>query len=546
MGFNIKLGDLFLQKRKGLTGVFLDEDTISISVLAKGIGLKFRSFSVENFSVSGEKRESELGKYLRQFTGRHSEIFLNLDLKEPLLNFRRITIPSMSSSEIEGALRWSLKDKIMLNISQAIISFEIIREVIGKDKSKKLDVMAVVVKKDEIQKYIDLFGRFKLALAGITATPLSIKNIIKVNKDLSKKDIVVVCNIGSRKTDVCIYGSAKLEFVRNIPLGMEDIIKSLVGFVVTDKGRMELTRAEAKEIIETSGIPGMTIDVLGGRVKSSQLIPMVRPTLERLVGDINRSLAYYSSEFGKKGIEEVYLSGRGAEIKGIKEFLSRQLSLDVKILSYPQDLSFEEGTLKKDQIDLRFPAYCLSLGAALGSGERINLLPPEVLKQRKSVFQQMALRLLIYVVVLVLTLLIMIVRFQMKGFNRQIEYAKSQRAILEQVKTFKSEVSQGEGILNKTLASEVPAEWILKELSSSIPRSVQLKRLILDQQDKRLTLFGWIYATAEAADTQLANFMLRLQNSSLFKDVHLVSRKKDRTEGAYTFEMSCDLKTISK
>lgn len=85
-----------------------------------------------------------------------------------------------------------------------------------------------------------------------------------------------------------------------------------------------------------------------------------KTTLNYLVNGISRVLDYYNSRNSENPIEQVLVTGLGADYTGIDEFLATALELDVKILHEPDGFKLEKYFKEE-----HFGAYLTCIGAAM-------------------------------------------------------------------------------------------------------------------------------------------------------------------------------------
>ncbi|MFP6596430.1 MAG: pilus assembly protein PilM, partial [Candidatus Hydrogenedentota bacterium] len=106
--------------------------------------------------------------------------------------------------------------------------------------------------------------------------------------------------------------------------------------------------------------------------------------LGRLVGEINRSFAYFRSQPGGGPVTRVIITGGGSCLRNIIPFLQRQLNIEVRIAQPLAGLAISPAANEASQ----FPEQaCVVLGLALRSVQtvpiEINLIPPHIQEMSK-------------------------------------------------------------------------------------------------------------------------------------------------------------------
>lgn len=519
---------------KEIVGVDISEGQITVVETTKSTyevegGIK--DFVIKN--ISPTQTDDEISDVIKAvFTQKHlfkKEVWLNIDLPEPNLNFRRLSLPVMPQQELPNAIKWNLKDKVSLDIKDARLAYEITGEFQKEDGPKNLNLMAVLIDKKSIDRFLNIFKKAGIDLAGINVTPFSISNILRLDKDLAElKEPILICRIGKEYSYICVYLKGKLDFVRQIPLAWQTFLNAMTGVLVSDKGRIELTLEDAKKILEEFGIPKETDTILDEKVTPSQIIAMSRPVVERLIGEISRSIDYYQGELKAKKIQKILLTGEGSYIKGLNEFISKGLGLDAGYLELPKDLIC--------------PA---AFGAAAGSIQKsgINLLPEELKQKKQDELKKTVLRVSTAGVLALLFFSFLSISIQIASYKKQLQLVQSQRLILKDLKAMQDKINARKAIAYSIREKETPVDLVLKELSAITPGNIAFSEIQLDQKQKNLKLRGKVSIRPEAVQGVLSDFMQNLEKSSLFKEANL-SNVQMEGSGAIqisAFEINCVL-----
>lgn len=83
-----------------------------------------------------------------------SEEEISINFTGEGLAIKRTSIPSMPAEEISEALRWELKEQLHIDIDKIEIKFSILGEKKEEDGSKKIDLIAVVYDKRDVEKKV--------------------------------------------------------------------------------------------------------------------------------------------------------------------------------------------------------------------------------------------------------------------------------------------------------------------------------------------------------------------------------------------------------
>ncbi|MCX5715692.1 MAG: hypothetical protein NTV07_02300 [Candidatus Omnitrophica bacterium] len=514
------------KKAKDVVGIDIGQGHITVTVLHAAPELEIKDLVVQK--ISADQPDSEISGIIREIFGQKQlfkkEVWLNLDLPESSVNYRRLSLPFMPEAELPNAIKWNLKDKVTLDVNNSKVAYEVIGELTKPDGSKNLDVTAVLVEKSLINRYVDIFKNAGVDLTGISLTPFSLANILSVDQVLAgQKEPVVLCHIGIEYCYICIAVNGKVGFVRHIPLAERSFLTALTGALVSDKGRVELTLEDARKIMEEFGIPRETDVVLGGKVAAGQVLAMIRPVIERFIGELSRSIEYYQREFGAK-IEIVFLTGIGSYIKGLGDFISKGVNLKIGYLKLPK------GVLNG-----------AAFGAAVGPKNKLNLLPEELKQKKQQAIQATALRLSTVTVLGILFFSFLTLSLGIASYRRQLVLLNHQKTILKEFKEMQRQIESRQAVISAVRNREVPIDLVLKGLSNITSGNVAFSQIWLNQKQKALKISGKVTAKPETVQGVLSDFMTKLEASDFIKEAQLtnVQRTADETS---SFNINCELK----
>lgn len=462
----------------------------------------------------------------------------SLILTDESITIRRAELPRMAQNEIPDALKWQMKDIVHFDIDKAAVDFELLREFQKEDGSKFMEFLVIMVSRETIDRKIRILKESNLNVISINVGPFALENILKIHDGVEPTGNLLVVDFGYAKTEMSVFKNKKLEFVRTIPVGSKDISEAMTGALISDKGKVELSKDEAELVKAQLGI-SYEDKALEKGVTSIQILSLMRPVLERLSKEIRRSIDYYIQEYGGENIAAVYLVGGGSRLKNLDKFLSEELNIPVKRMELPKSIDASKTNLHADELT----SIMLVLGAILGYSKRPNLLPYEYRAEKIEFVEKISLRMIAIIAGVALLVSFLFIKLRVDDYNHRLKTARFQQGILSQIKDLQDRVAERTAFLNQARASEIPTEYILKELSHLIPPNIVFNTFSLDQRNKTMELKGVVYGPRASAEEVLTKFMEALEKSKYFKEAQLGSIQ-DRTSGREeyaTFEITCSL-----
>jgi type IV pilus assembly protein PilM len=178
---------------------------------------------------------------------------------------------------------------------------------------------------------------------------------------------IVLVSMGVDATDLVITNGMRI-WQRSIPIGGSTFTKALV------QG-MKMTFAKAEHLKRNAA-----------RAEDPKTVfKVMRPVFNEFAAELQRSLNYFTGTDRTATIGKVLLLGNATKLRGLTDFVGKQLGLDVQRLETFRGLegpgvlgapAFRENRLAFGT------AYGLALEGSGAPGIRTNLLPREIIQER--------------------------------------------------------------------------------------------------------------------------------------------------------------------
>ena len=460
-----------------------------------------KDFSIEDNIVKEITFLKDLNKDMN--IGPEEEISLGFDINN--FAIRRASIPFMPKEEIEEALKWDLKEQIEFDIDKAKIKFSILGEK-EEDGSKKIDLIAVVYREANIEEKVNELKGLGLNVQDVFPAEFALTSYVINSNIIHSGEKIAIVDIGSVKTKISIVKDGKLCFVRDAAIGGDTITESMTGVLVSDKGKISFSKDEAEKLKCEEGI---STDI--------KILSMMRPILERLSNQIKRSLDYYEHSFNDT-IEKIILAGGASKLKGIKDYLSKEISVEVLEI---------------------LPETSCAAGLALIDQPEVNIIPEHFKHEKNAILKKIFLRLVSFIIGSVLLVSYLFLTVKTISLNNQIKIYKSYWESIKDVTVVKDKMILFTHAINIISSGSINSGEIMKELSNLTPSYVLLDSLVIKNKEPHIKLSGVILR-----GKKLSEFMSNLEGSSLLEKVKLIfSRKnKDYSQDSLDFEITCNVK----
>lgn len=346
--FAISINDLSLEiakieKRKnGFHLVSSGEAEIKEGVIKEGVIQDELTLSKIIKSACGAVRGKKIGTK-----------YIIASLPEEKSFLRIIQMPKMTRKELESAIFFQVENYIPLTIDKVYLDFSVINSHDGKNEPNHLDILINAMPKSIVDSYVSCFKKADLMPCVLEVESQAIVRALKKNEENIPPTIFI--DFGQMKTSFIVFSSNSVRFSLSIPVSSRHITKA-----ISDGLSIDLDRAEKLKI--KNGI----IEKIDG--ENNNIMLFAGPIMRDLAGHVIKCMDFYHERASREHflpdgkIEKIILCGGGANLKGLTEFLSRELKIKVDLGNPFTNIVLKEK--KKNQLISREKE--LSFAAAIG------------------------------------------------------------------------------------------------------------------------------------------------------------------------------------
>jgi type IV pilus assembly protein PilM len=316
---------------------------------------------------------------LAEFTGRHNLAGDTVAVSVPgqlgLTKF--IKLPPIEAKKIPDIVKYEARQQIPFPLEQVVWSWQ--RLAGGIEESGFVidaEVALFAMKSDQVEKslaplveagiYVDILQLAPIALANLAMFDL-LPDPAEIDPDSPPPSIVLV-SMGVDSTDLVVTNGLRI-WQRSMSIGGNSFTKALVKdqkltFARAEELKCNAVRSEDPKAIYTS----------------------MRPVFDEFAVELQRSLSYFTSTDRTAEIGKVFMLGNAAGLRGLSDFVGKQLQLPTRRLELFHNLDAEQAMQKPVFRDNRIAfgtTYGLAVQAVGRAGIRTNLLPRRVVVERK-------------------------------------------------------------------------------------------------------------------------------------------------------------------
>jgi type IV pilus assembly protein PilM len=287
-----------------------------------------------------------------------------------------IKLPPIESKKIPDIVRYEARQQIPFPLEQVVWDWQ--RLAGGFEEGGFVmdsEVALFAMKREQVYKTLTPLLEAGVDVDILQLAPISLANMVMFDQLPDPATIdpekpppsIVLVSTGVDSTDLVVTNGLKI-WQRSMPIGGNTFTKALVK-------DLQLTFAKAE-----------TLKRNAARAEDPKAVfKAMRPVFTEFASELQRSLNYFTGADRTAKIGKVLLLGNATKLRGLTDFVAKQLQLDVQRMEKFDHLEGPAvlGAPAYRENRLAFgTAYGLALQAAAGSFLKTNLLPREITTDR--------------------------------------------------------------------------------------------------------------------------------------------------------------------
>ena len=254
---------------------------------------------------------------------------------------REVLVPFVKENKIKGIINANSSEYFPVNIEDYTVSHSVLETVTDEENNKQLRVLAVAAPTSMVRSYYEVAALAGLKVVALDYIGNAMLQLIKTQT--SENMTTMVIQLGSESTVLNIVKGDILLLQRTVPYG---------------------TNVVVNEVMDAKGVDATTAMTL---LQNERLITVdfddnaITGSFRYLINNIGRVMDFFASKNPDKPIDDVFLTGDGALIKGIDGLFKVQLNVSTRVMDSLFKIKFDP------KIDLKIynPVYLMvPIGAA--------------------------------------------------------------------------------------------------------------------------------------------------------------------------------------
>lgn len=283
-----------------------------------------------------------------------AELFKNLKIKKKKVGFsisgysvivKKVNLIVMSDKDLEKHILSEAEQYIPFDIEDVYLDFQDLKT--NDEGFDRTDVMLVAAKKEIVDDYLEMLEGLNLKPVIVDVDGFALENTYEYN--YPKNENVALVDIGAAKMNINIISNGVSVVARDIVVGSRQLSEQIqVAFDI------EFEEAEA-----------LKLGHIAAGEKQEKIADIFSATCTQWVLEIKKAIDLYHSNHLDAPLHRLVLSGGGAKVSGLIDFLANETDLPVELFNPFGNMTVNSKKIDPDYLNTVGPEMAIATGIAI-------------------------------------------------------------------------------------------------------------------------------------------------------------------------------------
>ena len=287
-----------------------------------------------------------------------AELFKNLKIKNKRVGIsisgysvivKKINLESMSDDDLSEYIAEEAEQYIPFDIEDVYLDYQVIKAAENDDDRD--EIMLVAAKKEVIDDYLDMLQEQKLLPVLVDIDGFALENIWEATSGSNQN--VALVDIGASKMNINIIADGASVLARDVVVGSEQLTDQIANTLEVDFDEAEKLK----------------LGQIAGEKYKKELEEIFTQTCTQWVLEIKKAIDLYMANNPETPLSQLVLSGGGAKVKGLKEYIARETGLKVGIFNPFANMKLNEKKIDQNYLQAIAPEMAIAAGLAIRQAE---------------------------------------------------------------------------------------------------------------------------------------------------------------------------------
>lgn len=273
-------------------------------VITAGAALTKEPLFLSESKLDQDKMKQSIRTFLSDLGLKSKKAVVSLSESQTFT--RIIETPKLSEKELNQALKWEAEQYIPMPLDSVNMDFVVLNPNLSADT---MQILLVAAPSNLVHKYVSVLNDIGIEVGAIENEGVA---LLRVFKNQTKNRLVL--NLAATSTNLYIFSREMIVLARAIATGANVITRALS----TD---LSLPPPSAEEYKKSYG--------LNETAAEGKIAAVIKPFIENLISEISQSLTFFKEKYPNEVISEIILTGGGALMPNLSNYLSSRMQLPV-------------------------------------------------------------------------------------------------------------------------------------------------------------------------------------------------------------------------
>ncbi len=283
-----------------------------------------------------------------------SDLFKNLKIKKKKVGFsisgysvivKKVNLAVMDDAQLEEHIMAEAEQYIPFDIEDVYLDFQDLQT--SSKEADRTDVMLVAAKREIVDDYLDMLRSHNISPVIVGGGGFALENTYEFN--YQKNENVALVDIGASKMSINILSQGISVVARDIIVGSRQLTDQIQN--VFD---IEFEEAEA-----------LKLGSIQDDDKREEIEDIFSTTCTQWILEIKKAIDLYHSNHPDQPLKRMILSGCGAKVTGLIDFLAQETDLHVELFNPFLNMASNDKKIDPDYLESIGPEMAIAAGIAL-------------------------------------------------------------------------------------------------------------------------------------------------------------------------------------
>ncbi len=258
----------------------------------------------------------------------------------------KFTIDKKTGPEAEQAILFETEQRAPFDVEDVSLDYHVIKT---DEDINKMHVLLVAARKEYLRSYLELIEDCGLRPVVVDDDALAVLNAYEGNYDMDPTRVTALVNIGYDVTNITYVSDGLFTATRDVSAGTREVFDAV-------QKEFRLNHELAAKALKGEMSDSIDQDMLKATIVSAA---------DELISGVELAFSYFKSQTKIENIDWIVLSGGGALVPYLPEFLQSKISIPLELANPLRNIDYDPELFQYIQPEKIAPLLTVSVGLAM-------------------------------------------------------------------------------------------------------------------------------------------------------------------------------------